>query len=148
MTHPTSRLARAGVFCLLALTTVAMAADRSPQANTNFVIRTDREVTHVEPTPHDGTGTSTAYRYFDDVQGARVIFRKRALHRDASIGMHALSHDEVYYVISGHGELIVDDTKNEIGPDSAVFMRQGARVGIRQRGEQDLVLIISYPAAE
>ena len=59
-----------------------------------------------------------------------------------------LSHDEVYYVVSGRGELTVDDRRTEIGPDSAVFMHEGADVGIRQIGEADLVVIVAYPPAE
>lgn len=102
----------------------------------------------VEPPPHAGTGTSTAYRYFDDVADAKIIFRKRTLHRGASIGMHVLAHDEVYYVVSGRGELAVDDSKVQVGANTAVFMHEGADVGIRQVGDEDLVIIISYPPAE
>lgn len=76
-----------------------------------------------------------------------MIFRKRALHKGASIGMHVLTHDEVYYVVSGRGELRVDDTKREVGPNTAVFMHAGADVGIRQLGAEDLVVIVSYPPA-
>lgn len=113
-----------------------------------FFVRHDSEVTKVEPPPHNGTGTSTAYRYFDDVTDARVVFRKRTLHRGASIGMHVLTHDEVYYIVSGRGELMVDDTKAEVGPQTAIFMYEGANVGIGQIGEDDLVIIISYPPAD
>lgn len=101
-----------------------------------------------ESPPHAGAGESTAYRYFDDVADAKVIFRKRALHKDASIGMHVLSHDEVYYVVSGRGEVRVDDRSVEVGPDTAIFMHEGADVGIWQKGEEDLVVIVSYPPAE
>lgn len=113
-----------------------------------FFVRQDGEVTKVEPPPHAGTGTSTAYRYFDDVTDARVVFRKRTLHPGASIGMHVLVHDEVYYVVSGRGELAVDDSKVQVGPNTAIFMHEGADVGIRQLGDEDLVIIISYPPAE
>jgi mannose-6-phosphate isomerase-like protein (cupin superfamily) len=113
-----------------------------------FFVRQDGEVTKVEPPPHAGTGMSTAYRYFDDVTDPGVVFRKRTLHRGASIGMHVLTHDEVYYVVSGRGELAVDDAKVPVGPSTAVFMYAGADVGIRQVGDEDLVIIISYPPAE
>ncbi len=126
---------------------VAAQSDASRHVRNRFFVREDATVTREEPRPHEGTGTTTAYRYFDDVKDARVIFRKRALHPGASIGMHVLTHDEVYYVVSGRGELTVDDTKVEVGPGSATFMHEGADVGIRQLGDADLVLIVAYPPA-
>jgi len=140
---------------LALLTTVlltACAPSPEPQSDARhvrnrFFHREDANVTREEPGPHEGTGTTTAYRYFDDVPDAKVIFRKRALHPGASIGMHVLTHDEVYYVVSGRGELKVDDTTVEVGPNSATFMHEGADVGIRQIGDEDLVLIVAYPPA-
>ena len=130
-----------------AVAIVAVAAEQSRHVRNRFFVRTDAQSLKVEPTPHEGSGTSTAYRYFDDVKDARVIFRKRALHKGASIGMHVLEHDEVYYIVSGRGELTVDDTKKEVGPETAIFMHEGADVGIRQLGNEDLVVIVSYPPA-
>ena len=124
-----------------------LAAEQDRHARNRFFVKLDHEVTKSEPGPHTGTGTTTAYRYFDDVTDARVIFRKRALHKGASIGMHVLTHDEVYYIVSGRGELTVDDTTRPVGPDTAIFMHEGADVGIRQLGDADLVLIVSYPPA-
>jgi mannose-6-phosphate isomerase-like protein (cupin superfamily) len=123
-------------------------ADDSRHVRNRFFVRRDGDVTRIEPPPHAGTGSSTAFRYFDDVTDANVVFRKRALHRGASIGMHVLTHDEVYYIVSGHGELAVDDSRVEVGPNTAIFMHQGADVGIRQLGDEDLVIIISYPPAK
>jgi mannose-6-phosphate isomerase-like protein (cupin superfamily) len=127
--------------------TAVRAADSSRHVRNRLFVKHDREVSHAETPPHNGVGKSTAYRYFDDVKGARVIFRKRALHKGASIGMDVLSHDEVYYVVSGRGLLTVDDTKREVGADTAIFMHEGADVGIQQTGDADLLLIISYPPA-
>jgi mannose-6-phosphate isomerase-like protein (cupin superfamily) len=134
---------------LVLVSACAQAPVDSPRHVRNrFFVREDAAVTKVEPPPHDGTGQSTAYRYFDDVTDARVVFRKRALHKGASIGMHVLKHDEVYYVVSGQGELRVDDRRVDIGPDTAIFMHEGADVGIWQKGDEDLVVIIAYPPAE
>jgi mannose-6-phosphate isomerase-like protein (cupin superfamily) len=77
-----------------------------------------------------------------------VIFRKRALHKDSAIGMHVLTHDEVYYVVSGRGRLRVDDRQVALGPNTAVFMHEGADVGIWQEGDQELVVIVAYPPAQ
>jgi mannose-6-phosphate isomerase-like protein (cupin superfamily) len=139
---------RAGYFSIIALAAVAtgaLAVDSSRHIRNRVFIRQDSEVTRVETPPHSGTGKSTAYRYFDDVKDARVIFRKRTLHRGASIGMHVLGHDEVYYVVSGRGKFKIDDIERDVGPNTAIFMHEGADVGIWQSGAEDLVLIISYP---
>jgi mannose-6-phosphate isomerase-like protein (cupin superfamily) len=138
---------------LVVLTASACSRPPEPQAETSrhvrnrFFVREDSAVSKAEPPPHEGTGQSTAYRYFDDVTDARVIFRKRALHKGASIGMHVLKHDEVYYVVSGRGQLRVDDRQVDLGPNTAVFMHEGADVGIWQQGEEDLVVIVAYPPA-
>jgi mannose-6-phosphate isomerase-like protein (cupin superfamily) len=122
----------------------AIACARAPEPK---AAEASRHVSKVEPAPHDGGGDSTAYRYFDDVPDARVIFRKRALHKGSAIGMHVLTHDEVYYVVSGRGRLRVDDRQVELGPSTAVFMHEGADVGIWQQGDEELVLIVAYPPA-
>jgi mannose-6-phosphate isomerase-like protein (cupin superfamily) len=133
---------------VLAACMQAPAKDPEPYVRNRFYVRNDVEVSRTEPPPHNGVGRSTAYRYFDDVTDAKVIFRKRALHKGASIGMHVLKHDEVYYVVSGVGEVRVDDRSVEVGPGAAIFMYAGADVGIWQKGDEDLVIIVAYPPAE
>jgi mannose-6-phosphate isomerase-like protein (cupin superfamily) len=123
------------------------AAEASRHVRNRFFVREDAAVAKVEPAPHGAIGKSTAFRYFDDVTDARVIFRKRALHKGSAIGMHVLTHDEVYYVVSGRGRVRVDDKQVEVGPNTAVFMHEGADVGIWQEGDGELVLIIAYPPA-
>jgi mannose-6-phosphate isomerase-like protein (cupin superfamily) len=121
------------------------AAAPEPTNEAPFVVRHDSEVIVKQPGPHEGTGETTAYRYFDDVRDSGVIFRKRALHAGASIGMHKLTHDEVYYILAGRGALTVNTEKRDIGPGTAVFMRIGTDVELRQVGPEDLVVIIAYP---
>ena len=69
----------------------------------------------------------------------------RVLHRGAAIGLHVLSHDEVYYVLSGQGDVTSDAVTKRVGPGGAAYLYSGANVGIAQVGDEDLVLIISYP---
>lgn len=144
----------AAATCAIALTAIACTRAPEPQATeasrhvrNRFFVREDAAVMKVEPAPHGAMGNSTAYRYFDDVTDARVIFRKRALHKGSAIGMHVLTHDEVYYVVSGRGRVRVDDRQVEVGPNTAVFMHEGADVGIWQEGDEELVLIVAYPPA-
>ena len=141
--------------CVLALAAIGCARSSEPQTaeasrhvRNRFFVREDAAVAKVEPAPHGNLGDSTAYRYFDDVTDARVIFRKRALHKGSGIGMHVLEHDEVYYVVSGRGRLRVDDREVKVGPDTAVFMHAGADVGIWQEGDEELMVIVAYPPAQ
>lgn len=142
-----TRVAALAMVLAAAVAAYAVAADSSRHVRNRFFVKRDAEVMRVEPGPHAGAGETTAYRYFDEVSDALVIFRKRALHPGASIGMHVLKHDEVYYIVSGRGLLTVDDTQREVGPNTAIFMHEGADVGIKQIGADDLVVIVSYPPA-
>lgn len=110
-----------------------------------MVVVDEREVMVREAPPHDGTGMSTAYRISDKAPGRAMEFRKRSLDRGASIGRHVLGHDEVYYVVSGTGDVTSDGTSRSLGPGMAAYLYRGADVGIVQTGDEPLVLIISYP---
>lgn len=110
-----------------------------------MIIVDERSVTRQEPPPHGAIGMSTAYRISDAVPKRTMEFRKRALHVGAAIGEHVIKHDEVYYVLSGLGEVVSDGKRGMLKPGMAAYLYSGANVGIRQMGKAPLVLIISYP---
>jgi mannose-6-phosphate isomerase-like protein (cupin superfamily) len=74
-------------------------------------------------------------------------FRRRVLHVGAAIGPHPINHDEVYYVLSGEGEVVSDGATHRLRPGMAAYLYTGAVVGIRQLGGEPLNLIIAYPIA-
>jgi mannose-6-phosphate isomerase-like protein (cupin superfamily) len=101
-----------------------------------------------EPPPHGAIGMSTAYRISDAAPSPRAMeFRKRVLHPGAAIGLHRIEHDEVYYVLSGQGQVTSDGTIRQLTPGMAAYLYKGATVGIRQLGGEPLALIVSYPNA-
>jgi len=110
-----------------------------------MVVVDETSVVKQEPPPHGAIGMSTAYRISDAVPGRTMEFRKRALHRGAAIGRHVIAHDEVYYVLSGEGEVVSDGKTARLKSGMAAYLYAGANVGIRQLGKKPLVLIISYP---
>jgi len=120
---------------------VLAAATAAPPA----VIVNEADVVRQEPPPHGAIGMSTAYRISDAVPDRTMEFRKRALHVGAAIGEHVINHDEVYYVLSGEGEVVSDGKTAKLGPGMAAYLYSGANVGIKQLGAEALVLIISYP---
>lgn len=129
--------------------TFDVAASTSPKPHagplsSGSLIEHDSTVAVRQPGPHRGTGQTTAYPLFGKVRDLELAFRKRALHPGASIGYHEQREDEIYYVLSGHGELVLDSTRYIVGPGTAILTRPGSSHGIRQVGTVDLVLLISY----
>ena len=113
-----------------------------------MVIVREEDVKRDEPPPHGAIGMSTAYRISDAVPAPRAMeFRKRVLHPDAAIGLHRIDHDEVYYVLSGQGDVTSDGVTRRLAPGMAAYLYKGATVGLRQIGGEPLAVIVSYPNA-
>lgn len=128
-----------------ALAALLLQTTPAPSAPPMVVVREADVRVEQNPPPHDGVGNSTAFRLSDAAPGRNFEFRKRILHPGASIGLHVLTHDEVYYVVSGQGEVASDGRTEVMGPETAAYLYEGADVGIKQVGEEPLVLIIAYP---
>ena len=97
-----------------------------------------------QPGPHGGAGTTTAYPFFRDAPTLGFEFRKRVLHKGAGIGLHQHHKDEIYYVLSGRGVYELDGTAQVVQAGDAMLTRPGSTHGIRQDGDDDLVLLIMY----
>ena len=110
-----------------------------------MIVIDERDTVRREAPPHGRIGMSTAHRITDAVPGRTMEFRRRALDKGAAIGIHAIDHDEVYYVLSGEGEVESDGVRRRLGPGMTAYLFDGAKVGIRQTGTEPLSLIISYP---
>jgi mannose-6-phosphate isomerase-like protein (cupin superfamily) len=139
------------ILLALALTTAAAAvaaatAAQQPAASPSkgSRIQRDAEVAVKQPGPHEGTGMTTAYPFFADLKDLRLVFRKRALHAGASIGVHTQEDDEIYYVISGTGEYTLDGKTTTVSAGTALLTRRGSSHSLRQTGKEDLVILITY----
>lgn len=131
---------------ILPVLAALLLAGDAPVAAPPMVVIRETDVRSEEPPPHGAIGMSTAYRISDAVPAPRAMeFRRRVLHRGAAIGAHPISHDEVYYVLSGRGEVVSDGVTAVLEPGMAAYLWRGAVVGIRQLGEEPLDLIVSYP---
>jgi len=111
------------------------------------LVETDSQVEAHQPGPHDGGGETTGYSFFADAPDLGLVFRKRALHPGAAIGYHPHEGDEIYYVLSGTGELTLNDDTSAVGPGTAILTRAGSSHGLRQTGTDDLVIVIVYGKA-
>ena len=127
---------------------ICLVTPESAAAGPQMVVIEERSVAVQEPPPHGKIGMSTAYRISDSVPNRTMEFRKRVLHPGAAIGEHVIAHDEVYYVLSGEGEVVSDGKRARLKAGSAAYLYTGANVGIWQRGKAPLVLIISYPVVK
>jgi mannose-6-phosphate isomerase-like protein (cupin superfamily) len=111
-----------------------------------MVVVHEDDVKREEAPPHGAIGMSTAYRISDAAPQPRAMeFRKRVLHKGAAIGLHPINHDEVYYVLSGEGDVTSDGVTQRLKPGMAAYLYKDAVVGIAQSGDEPLTIIISYP---
>lgn len=122
----------------------ACATTHAAQPRRDSYVENARDIAVQQPGPHDGQGTTTAYPFFEDAEGFDIVFRQRALHPGATIGEHLNDKDEIYYVLSGRGELLLDGQSREVGAGDAILTRDGSTHALAQRGKDDLVIIVVY----
>lgn len=125
----------------------AFDTERSQKPSTGSLLQHDREIALEEPGTHEGGGMTTGFSFFKDVKDLAFVFRKRSLHPGSGIGHHEQTEDEIYYVLSGKGELTLDGRRSEVEPGTAILTRPGSTHSLRQVGRDDLVIIIVYPNA-
>ena len=109
-----------------------------------YVIEHEADLAKTEGGPHDGGGQSVAYSFFRATPKLSLVFRKRVLKLGAGIGYHEQKEDEIYYVLSGHGTMTIDDKPLDVGPGDAILTRPGSSHGLKQTGLEDLVIMINY----
>jgi mannose-6-phosphate isomerase-like protein (cupin superfamily) len=133
-----------------ALVMVVLAASWSqasalPQAKPGgYILERDAEVAKSEPGTHKGGGETIGYSFFAKAPGLKMVFRKRALKPGSGIGYHEQKEDEIYYVLSGRGTMTIDGKSFEVGPGTAVLTRPGSSHGLKQIGDENLVIMINY----
>lgn len=113
-----------------------------------MVVVDEARIKRDEPPPHGQIGMSTVSPLTETVAGRTMEFRKRSLHKGAAIGLHVINHDEVYYVVSGAGDVTSDGQTQRLTAGMMAYLYSGANVGIIQTGDAPLTLIISYPVVK
>jgi mannose-6-phosphate isomerase-like protein (cupin superfamily) len=132
---------------ILFIAAVAQASAIQKTAPGGYVVERDKDVAVSEPGTHDGGGQTIGYSFFKTMPGLKLVFRKRALKPGSAIGYHEQKEDEIYYVLSGRGTMTIDGKSFEIGPGTAVLTRPGSSHGLKQTGNEDLVILINYEQA-
>src|SRR5438046_5987200 len=105
---------------------VVLVSAQAAKPRGGFIVQHDTDIAKNEPGTHDGGGQTIGYSFFDKTPGMKFVFRKRALHPGAGIGLHEQHEDEIYYVLSGKGVMNVDATNVDMTPGTAVLTRTGS----------------------
>lgn len=108
-----------------------------------YLLEHEKDIVRNEPAPHDGGGTSTVYNFFSKANNS-LVFRKRVLHKGAAIGYHLQKEEEIYYILGGVGEMTMNNKKFTVTAGDGILTFGGSSHGLKQTGNEDLVLIISY----
>ncbi len=112
--------------------------------NPGYILEHEKDIGVTQPGPHNGGGNSTAYNFFSQAPGFKFAFRKRVLHPGSAIGYHLQEEDEVYYILSGTGEMQMNGKTFPVKKGDAILTCPGSSHGLKQTGKSDLAIIIAY----
>jgi mannose-6-phosphate isomerase-like protein (cupin superfamily) len=128
------------ICCKLAFSDIPVQTDSSA----GYVIEQDSSIAQIQPGPHNGGGETTGFPFFEHVPNMKLVFKKRVLHPGSAIGYHLQEHDEIYYIISGQGELVMNESRSIVDAGTAILTRSGTSHSLAQSGKEDLVIFIIY----
>ncbi|GGK79526.1 cupin domain-containing protein [Rufibacter glacialis] len=127
---------------LLAIGNVS-AQERVPDQK-GYVLEQEAQIAKKQPGPHNGGGETVAYSFFEGVPGFTTAFRKRVLKPGAAIGYHLQKEDEVYYILSGTGQMQMNGKTFPVKPGDAILTRPGSSHGLAPDKDTDLTVLIVY----
>src|ERR1700753_4075117 len=104
------------------------------QNDKGYIINHEKDIAHDEPGPHDGGGKTTAYPFFSKFKDAKMAFRKRVLHPGSTIGYHLQEQQEIYYILSGKGELTTNGKAITVSTGDAILTLPGNHHGLKPVG--------------
>lgn len=130
------------VFLLAAFCSFSVAA--FSQSRQPYILEHEKDIAKNEPGPHNGGGKTVGYSFFAKADSLKKTFRKRVLHPGAAVGYHLQEVDEVYYIVSGTGEMQMNGKTFPVKAGDAILTRPGSSHGLKQTGKADLVIIITY----
>lgn len=109
-------------------------------------------VTHVDDIAPlaDAADTVSSRTTIDENVGAeRLVQAVLTFSQGKSSTRRQEDRDEVAYVVSGHGTLLLEDVAHELKPDIGVYVRAGETYQVINEGPEDLVLVsVTAPPPE
>lgn len=94
---------------------------------------------------HGGKGEYFVRTLLDKVPSSAFKYvRDLTLYPGSSIGEHLHSGDEeIYFIISGTGVMVVDGEECVVGPGSVILTQSGSRHGLCNEGAEDLRIFVA-----
>ena len=138
-------LIAAGFLLVVLVSVVSFVFGRRYQQQ-GYILEHEKDIAKEQPSPHNGAGMSTGYSFFADARGLKLTFRKRVLKPGSSIGYHLQKEDVIYYIQSGTGIMKMNNDSFAVKTGDAILTRPGSSHGLQQTGNDELVVIINYPA--
>ncbi len=98
---------------------------------------------------HEGKGTFFRRTLLDGIPGSVFKYvRDITLPPGSVIGQHPhVSDEEIYFIISGSGIMVVDGEERLVGPGSAILTLSGSAHGIRNEGPEALRMFVACATA-
>ena len=118
---------------------------KNQESESGYIIEHDGDVAQKQPGPHSGGGETTGFAFFTKAPNMDFVFKKRILHPGSAIGYHLQKDDEIYYILSGEGELNMDGETSIVKAGTAILTRPGTHHSLHQKGDDDLIIFIVYP---
>lgn len=93
---------------------------------------------------HDGVGEVRAARVLERAAGPLAFVDLVAVPRGVTIGRHTHGDDdeELYIVVAGRGEMVVDDEVFPVGPGDVVLNRPGGTHELRTVGDDEVRMVV------
>ena len=136
----------AGGFLLVVLVSMVSFVFGRWYQQQGYILEHEKDMAKEEPSPHNGAGMSTGYSFFANARDLKLAFRKRVLKPGSSIGYHLQEEDEIYYIQSGTGIMKMNNDSFAVKTGDAILTRPGSSHGLQQTGNDELIVIINYPA--
>jgi mannose-6-phosphate isomerase-like protein (cupin superfamily) len=94
---------------------------------------------------HGGAGPFSRRTLLDGIPGSVFKYvRDIYIPPGSFVGEHShVADDEIFFIISGNGIMVVDDEERAVGPGSAILILSGSVHGIRNEGTEDLRLFVA-----
>ena len=65
------------------------------------------------------------------------------LEKGREIEPHIDPMEEIYFLLSGEGEMYVDNETRHVGPGDAIWIPAGFRHGLKNSGDEDCVILVT-----
>jgi quercetin dioxygenase-like cupin family protein len=128
----------------LAFSLILLAGFVYKRQDTGYVLDHEKDIAVEDTGPHNGGGKTTAFPFFSKFKGGKMAFRKRVLHPGSSIGYHLQEQQEIYYILSGNGDLKMNGKTIPVTTGDAILTLPGSSHGLKPAGINDLAVLIAY----